>query len=311
MRQIRMLALGASLLALIGACGMGGGSTSPSPGPTIRVGSAGFYESALMAEIYAQVLEAHGYTVERQLQLGPRPTTFPALAGGDFDLMPEYIGSLLEFINQAAGEATSDPATTHGRLNERLAEQGLVALGYTQAEDKNALVVRQDTAQDYGLAASSDLAQVQGDLVWGLPAECATNPLCGGVLRDVYGIDYDQIRLVELDACGGEIATALNGGAVDIGQLCSTQPDIARFGFVVLEDDQATQPAENIAPIVRQQLLDGIGGAQALAAILDPVSQAMTTEELTELNVRVGVEQEDFGPVARDWLTEHDLLPGQ
>ncbi|HWH37900.1 MAG TPA: ABC transporter substrate-binding protein [Candidatus Limnocylindrales bacterium] len=308
MRTSRMLALGASLLALIGACGMGGGAT-PTAQVNIRIGSAGFYESALMAEIYAQVLEARGYTVTRNLQIGPRDTTLPAIERGDFDLMPEYIGSLLEFVNQSAGEATADSAQTHDRLQARLDGRGLTVLGYTPAQDKNTLVVRGDTAAELSLSRASDLAAVQAELVWGLPAECETNPLCGGVLRDVYGIDYDQIRLIELDACGAEIATALNGGAVDIGQLCSTQPDIARFGFVVLEDDRNTQPAENIAPIVRDDFLAQVGGADALAAILDPVSQAMTTDELTALNVRVGIEQEEFATVARDWLTEKGILP--
>ncbi|CAN5647941.1 ABC transporter substrate-binding protein [soil metagenome] len=309
MRKLRMVALGASLLVLASACGMGGGS-SPTPGPTIRIGSAGFYESALMAEIYAQVLEAHGYTVQRQLSIGPRPTTFPALEAGDFDLMPEYLGSLLEFINQGAGEASADSAATFTRLQERLADRGLTALGYTEAQDTNAIVVRDDTATEHNLTTVSDLAAVQDQLTWGLPPECETNPLCGGALRDAYGIDLANIELVELGACGGEIATALNGGAVDIGQLCSTQPDIARFNFVVLEDDQDTQPAENMAPIVRNDFLTTVS-AESLAALLDPVSQAMTTEDLTALNVRVGIDQEDFDVVARDWLTEKNLLPSQ
>lgn len=310
MRKLRMLALGASLMLLASGCGTGGGaSPSPSPQSTIVIGSAGFYESALMAEIYAQVLEANGFTVTRDLQIGPRQTTLPGIQVGEFDLMPEYIGSLLEEVNQGAGEATADSEATHQRLQDRLADLDLTVLGYTPAQDKNTLVVRQDTADEHGLARSSDLAAVQDELTWGLPAECATNPLCGGALRDEYGIEFEQITLVELDACGAEIATALNGGAVDVGQLCSTQPDIARFGFVVLADDRSTQPAENIAPIVRDDVLGRIG-QERLAGLLDPISGAMTTEDLTELNVRVGIDQEDFSVVARDWLQEKGLLPG-
>ena len=311
MRRIRMLALGASLLVLAGACGTGGGSPSATVQPTIRIGSAGFYESALMAEIYAQVLEANGYPVQRQLQIGPRPQTVPSLVSGEIDLMPEYIGSLLEFLNEGAGEASADSEATYAALQEELAERELTALGYTPAQDTNAFVVRPDTAQQYGLQTMSDLAAVQHELTWGLPPECATNPLCGDVLRDEYGIDFDTIELIELGACGAEIATALNGQAVDVGELCSTQPDIARFGFVVLDDDKGTQPAENIAPVVRDEWLEQAGGAAALAAILDPVSREMMTEELTELNVRVGIEQEDFSDVARDWLTEKGLLPSE
>jgi osmoprotectant transport system substrate-binding protein len=329
-----MLALGASTLVLLSACATGGGGTptptavaptqgEPTTGPTdavptggaggtILIGSAGFYESALMAEIYAQVLEANGFTVERQLEIGPRDVTLPSLIDGEIDMMPEYIGSTLEFlVRQAgdpAGEASGDPAATAEALAARAEEEGLTVLGYTEAQDSNAFVVRQDTADEHSLTQMSDLAAVQTELTWGLPPECETNPLCGGALTDTYGIDFATIEVVELGACGAEIATALNEGAVDIGELCSTQPDIVSFGFVVLEDDQATQPAENIAPIFNTASLDEVGGAEALAAILDPVSAAMDTETLTELNVRVGVEQEDYDVVATDWLTENGLL---
>ncbi len=332
MRISRTLALGASMLVLISACSTGGGSTpvpssppsgaSPSaaapgspdasaPGetPTIRVGSAGFYESALMAEIYAQVLEANGFEIERELQIGPRDVTFPALQSGEtIDMMPEYIGSLLEFANDNAGEASGDAAATAEALQAQLDELDLTALGYTAAIDTNAYVVRQDTADEYDLATMSDLADVQGELSWGLPPECVTNPLCGGALTDDYGIDLDAIDITELGACDAPMAQALNDGGIDVAQLCSTQPDIERFGFVVLEDDQATQPADAIAPVFRNEILEAAGGADALAALLDPVSDAMTTEELTALNVRVGLEQEDFGDVATDWLTENELL---
>ncbi len=319
MRSFRMLALGASLVVLAGACGTGGGSPSPqtpdvSPAAqTVRIGSAGFYESALIAEIYAQVLEAHGFTIDRQLQIGPRNVTFPALESGQFDLMPEYIGSMLEFVVQddgdPPGEATSDTQETLDRLRQRLQQRGLTVLGHTPAEDTNAFVVRSDTATQYSLARISDLTAVQNELTWGLPPECEVNPLCGGALRDAYGIDLDTIEIVELDACGGEIAAALSGGAVDVGELCSTQPDIVRFELVMLEDDQGTQPAENIAPIVRDEWLAAAGGEQAIAAILDPVSAALTTQALTDLNVRVGLDQEDFDVVAREWLEEQQLLP--
>lgn len=292
-------------------------SASGSPGAlvpgTVRIGSADFYESALMAEIYAQVLEANGFTVERQLEIGPRNITFPALAGGDdFDLMPEYIGSALEYLVAQAGdppgEASGDVEATVTALQTRLDEEGLTALGLTEAQDSNAFVVREETATELGLTSIGDLAPVAGDLAWGLPPECKTNPLCAGAL-ETYGIDFDSLDVTELAACSGEIAQALNGEGVDVGELCSTQPDIETFGFVVLEDDQGTQPAENIAPIARNEWLESAGGADAVAAVLDPVSAAMDTETLTALNVRVGVDQEDYDVVAQEWLTENGLLP--
>ncbi len=118
-------------------------------------------------------------------------------------------------------------------------------------------------------------------------------------------------HFTELGACGGEIAAALVNGGVQVGELCSTQPDIAQNGLVVLTDDLATQPADALAPVVRNDLLRALQAQGVdLASILDPVSAAITTEELTALNVRVGVNNEDVDVVAADFLTSKGLLPG-
>jgi osmoprotectant transport system substrate-binding protein len=182
--------------------------------------------------------------------------------------------------------------------------QGIEAtvLGITPGEDTNAFVVRQDTADEFGLASIGDLAAVQDQLVFGLPPECEANALCKGALEQ-YGIDFDAIQKELLAACDAPIADALAGGAVDVGELCSTQPAIALNGFVELADDLDTQPAENLAPVVRNDFLAGVdGGADAIAAILDPVSAAVTTEILTDLGVRVAIDQVDIEDVAAEFL---------
>jgi osmoprotectant transport system substrate-binding protein len=313
MRIHRTLALGAATLALfLSACSPGEGSGSPAAsgpassggdgeGATIVIGSAGFYEAQLMGEIYAQALEANGYTVERKLGVGPRDTTQPAIESGEFDLEPEYIGSLLTFLG---GDAAGDPEETFSRLQEQLAEVDLEALQYTPAQDQNAFVVRQETADELGLTTMSDLAEVAGDLVWGLPPECETNELCSGALEQ-YGISYGDLQIESYAACDAPVAQALNDGVVDVAELCSTQPDIERFNFVVLEDDLQTQPSENIAPIVRVEWLES--APDGFAEILNAVSEAMDTETLTSLGVRVAVDQEPIEDVADSWLTDNGL----
>jgi osmoprotectant transport system substrate-binding protein len=321
MRTYRRLALGAAVLALlVSACSSGEGSGSPSGAPdaegerTIVIGSAGFYEAQLMAEIYAQALEANGYTVERKLGIGPRDTTQPAIESGEFDLEPEYIGSLLTFLG---GEASGDPDETFDALQTALEEVGLTALDYAPAQDQNAFVVRSDTAEEDGLTTMSDLAAVATNYVWGLPPECETNALCAGIppLDDpegeregglaTYGMNYDDLNVEPYAACDAPVAQALNDGVVDVAELCSTQPDIERFNFVVLEDDMETQPAENIAPIVRTEWLDA--APADFADILNDVSAAMDTETLTTLGVRVAVDQEAVADVAADWLADNGL----
>jgi osmoprotectant transport system substrate-binding protein len=333
MRLNRMLALGASLLVLLSACTTGGGSTStpaasPSTGssPTgpaesgsaapsaelaqITIGSDGFYESKLVAEIYAQVLEHAGYPVERNLGLGAREVSAAALESGQIDLKPEYIGSGLGFYKKqglTTEDPTGDPATTAAALAEAVKSKDISVLDYSPGQDSNAFVVRKDTADSMNLATMTDLAAVASQLKWGLPPECATNPLCGGALKDAYGIDVTQLQVTPLAACDAPIAQALQSGAVDVAELCSTQPAIAQFGFVQLEDDKHTQPAENLAPLVRDDYLAKVDEA-AFAALLKAASDKLTTEELTKLGVQVAVDQKDVGDVARAWLTEQGLL---
>lgn len=327
MRIHRKLALGAALLALVvSACAPGEGSGSPTASDpatstgaegerSIVIGSAGFYEAQLMAEIYAQALEANGYTVERTLGIGPRDTTQPAHESGEFDLQPEYIGSLLTFLG---GTASGDPDETFGELGTALADVGLTALDFSPAQDQNAFVVRQETADENSLASISDLAGFAGDLVWGLPPECETNALCAGVAPEddpdadregglaEYGIDYDEIQIESYAACDAPVAQALNDGVVDVAELCSTQPDIERFNFVVLEDDLQTQPSDNIAPVVSIEWLES--APEDFADILNAVSAAMDTETLTSLGVQVAVDQEDVADVAAQWLMDNGLI---
>ncbi|HET6381501.1 MAG TPA: ABC transporter substrate-binding protein [candidate division Zixibacteria bacterium] len=321
MRHTRMPALGAVLLALvIGACTPGGsGTASPGTGsagessapgasqeekPTVRIGSQGFYESQLMAEIYAQALENAGYTVERSLAIGTREQTMPAILDGQIDMIPEYIGSLLR--GGLGGQPTGDSDETHHLLMEAAAEEGLSVLDYTPAQDTNAFVVRQETADEFSLTTMSDLAAVATELVWGLPPECETNPLCAGALEDAYGIPFAELEIEPLAACDAPIAEALNSGVVDVAELCSTQPAIEQFNFVVLEDDKATQPAENIAPLVRTEFVEA--APDDFAEVLNAVSAEMTTEDLTRLGVEVAVQQRDIAEVAAAWLEEKGLI---
>ena len=339
MRNHRTLTLGAALLALVvSACAPGEGSGSPTASDpvtsdpatsasagassstgaegerSIVIGSAGFYEAQLMAEIYAQALEANDYTVERTLGIGPRDTTQPAHEAGDFDLQPEYIGSLVTFLG---GTASGDPEETFAELETVLADVGLTPLEYAPAQDQNAFVVRQETADEFSLTTMSDLADVAGDLVWGLPPECETNALCAGIPPEddpdgdregglsEYGLEYSDLDVESYAACDAPVAQALNDSVVDIAELCSTQPDIERFNFVVLEDDLQSQPSENIAPIVSTEWLES--APDDFVEILNAVSAAMDTETLTSLGVQVAVDQEDVADVATQWLTDNGL----
>jgi osmoprotectant transport system substrate-binding protein len=306
-----MLALGAVSLVLVGACGLGGGSK-----PTLKIGSVGFDEARVMAEIYAQTLEANGYTVDRAgIGLGQRPVVAPAIESGQIDLQPEYIGSRLSYElkanpNPSVPNSGSDSAANFTNLQTVLTPKNLTALGYTPAIDTNAFVVRSDTAAQFNLAKMSDTAAVQGQLKWGLATDCPTNALCGapGGALESYGLTQQTLAGATLLApCDTPMADALKNGTIDVAELCSTQPDILVNGWVVLVDDKKTQPADNISPIVRNDYLAKVDRA-SFEKLLNDVSAAIDTATLAELYKEVSVDKKDPHDVAATWLKSKGFI---
>jgi osmoprotectant transport system substrate-binding protein len=317
MRIFRGLALGASMLALISACSTGGGGSNAPAGstsastaannPTIKIGSDGFYEAKLMAEIYGQTLEANGYKVDRTaIGIGARKVSAPALESGQFDLKPEYIGSGLAFYEP--GKQTGDPKANQTALQTVLKTKGggITVLDFSPAADQNAFVVRKDTADQFKLTKMSDLTAVQAQLKLGVATDCPTNPVCGAALKSAYGIDV--AKATKLSACDTPMAQALLGKTIDVGELCSTQPDIAVNGWVVLQDDKATQPADNLAPLVRDDLLAKLADKAGFQKILNDVSAKMDTATLTDLNKQIAVDKKDIAAVATAWLKTNGFV---
>ncbi len=302
MRMTRWLALGASLLVLLSACGTGGGSK-----PTIKVGSDGFYEAKLLAEIYGQALEAKGYTVDRTaIGIGGRKVSAPALESGQFDLKPEYIGSGLGYYDST--KISHDPAAEKTALQAILGAKGggIAVLDYSPATDSNAFVVRKETADQFHLAKMSDLTPVATQLKFGVATDCPTNPVCGPALKTAYGIDVANATL--LSACDTPMVQALSGKTIDVGELCSTQPDIKINGWVALDDDKGTQPAENIVPLVRNDLLTKLGtNADAFKKVLNDVSAALDSTTLEDLGKQISVDKKDIAAVAKAWLQSKGL----
>lgn len=279
-------------------------TASVAPKSKIRIGSDGSYESELMGEIYSQVLENAGYDVERTFGRGSRQEPIVVMDTGDIDLIAVYVGSGLGFFDEEL--ITGDGEANATALQEALRSKGTTILGITSGENTNAFVVRADTSDSLGLTKMSQLGAVQDQFKWGLPSDCATNLRCENALEE-YGITYPPKQLETLSACDPSMATALESKAIDVAVLCSSQPAIAQFGFVILEDELDTQPAENIAPLVRDDYLATVDAA-AFQGLLDAASAKISTEELRKLGVLIDVEKQDIEDVARDWLTQQDLL---
>jgi osmoprotectant transport system substrate-binding protein len=301
MRTPRVLALGITLLVLFGACS--GGATPAAKAP-IKIGSDNFYESKLVAEIYAQVLENAGYTVERKFGLGSRQERIPTMDAGQIDLVPEYVGSGLGFYDKT--KITADGQKNADALQAALTPKNITVLAISPGQDQNAFAVRKEDATGKSLAKISDLVPIQDTLKWGLPSDCDTNPLCAGALKE-YGLAYPPKQRTALGACDVPMAQALQGKAIDVAEFCSTQPAIAQFGFVVLQDDKGTQPAENLAPLVRNDYLAKVDKT-AFSKLLNDASAKLTTDALTQMGVDVAVNQKDVGEVAKTFLTAQGLI---
>lgn len=294
--------LAAVLLAA--SCARGGppATTTALDDDAITVASFNFPESVLVGEIYAQALEGEGFAVKRQLGLGARELVEPSLERGLVEFVPEYSGSALEFLTRGEGLATSDEALTHDRLEEVFAERGVAVLAPAPAQDQNGFAVTRETADRYGLRSISQLVPEAPELAFGGPPECPERPLCLGGLEDVYGLEFGTFE--SLDAGGPVSVTALRSGTVDVALLFTTDAAIDRYDFVLLYDDLGLQPAENVTPVVREEVVQEHG--DAFVRLVDSVSALLTTGDLRELNARLA-EGETPREVAAAWLAEHGL----
>jgi osmoprotectant transport system substrate-binding protein len=289
---------------VLGACGGGdgggdGAGTESKGDITVGVSGA-FAENQIVAEMYAQVLEDAGYNVDRQLDIGARDVSQSALNSGEIDVVPEYLSSLLLFLDPNA-TAVSDTAESAEKVRALLEGKGLVLLEPSEADDTNAIVVTEETAEERNLEKVSDLAPIAGELTFGGPPECPERPLCQIGLMETYGINFKEFKA--LDVGGALTVAALDGGEVDVALLFSTSSVIKDRGFVVLEDDKGLQAADNITPLIREEVNN-----EEITELLNSVSEKLTTENITDLNARVELDKEEPEDVAREFLEDEGLI---
>ncbi len=278
------------------------------PKPTVKVGSFNFDESEILQELYAQVLETNGYTIERHARLGNREIVEPALESGQIDLVPEYLATVEAFIagkNSTPSKATSDPAATQTALQALLTPKNLTVLDFAQAVDTNGFVVTKATADKYKLAKMSDLQPVAGQLVLGGPPECPQRPFCLLGLQQTYNLQFKDFK--PLDAGGPLTVTALTSdpAQIDVGLLFTTDPNITVKNLVLLDDDKHLQLADNVAPLVRNAILSAGADAKTL---LNSVTAKLTTADLTTMNNDVGNNHKDAKDVAKAYLQSKGLI---
>jgi osmoprotectant transport system substrate-binding protein len=305
MRALFPKAIIAFLVAAIVASACGG-TTSPGTGaakPTVIIGSTNFSEQLILGELYAQLLEANGYPVTRKFNLGAREIVFPALTSGQIDMEIDYLATLLAFVNKNATGST-DPKVTAAALQKELDSKSLTVLDYAPAVDQNGFVVTKATADKLKLAKLSDVAPVGNQLVLGGPPECPTRPFCALGLKNVYGITFKDFK--PLDTGGPLTVAALKAGQIDVGLLFTSDSTIAVNGFVLLEDDKHLQLSDNVAPVVRNDLI--AKAPSDFKALVNSIAPKLTTAELTAMNKQNDIDKTDPKAIASAWLKKQGLI---
>lgn len=309
--KFALLAAGALLLAACSSSDGGdSGSASPSAdaGAPVTIATTNFSETKILASMYQQVLKAKGVDASIK-ELTTREVIIPALQEGQVQITPEYLGSLTEYLNKqengsdAKQIATGDTQATFAAAQQLAGATGLTLLQPSAAQDQNAFAVTQDFAGQNNLSTLSDLGTYsqQSPITLGGPPECPKRPFCQPGLEETYGVDVGSF--VPLDAGGPLTIQALNQGKVNVGVVFSSSGSIAANNLVVLEDDKGLQTAENILPALYTPAV-----TETITAALDPVSAALTTDELQQLNQQVEIDRRSPEKVAQEWLTSEGLL---
>ena len=257
-------------LALAGLAMVAVGGTASAQ--RVVVGSTNFVEQLILANIYAEVLEDRGIEVEKRLNLGSREIVYPALTSGEIDILPEYTGALLAYLSEGGEIPARKPDEVAEKLRAALPDN-LELLEPADAQNKDTLVVRAETAEKHGLKTFSDLAAVSGDMIVGGPPEMKTRRIGLEGLKDFYGIEFAQFR--PLDAGGPVTTGALQNGDIDVARMFTTQGVIDARGWVVLEDDKELSPAQNLVPVARAEVLD-----DTIRNALNEISASLTDKGL-------------------------------
>lgn len=279
--------------------GSGGGSGSDAGGATagaVVIGSQAYYSNEIIAELFAQVLEAEGMTVDRQYQIGQREVYIPELESGALDVLPEYLGNLLQHYDPDATSAA--PEELHSALGEALPEN-LRVLEFAEASDQDSYTTTSAFAAENSLAAIGDLAGIEG-LQIAANSEFEVRPYGPEGAREVYGV---EVSVVPVEDSGGPLTVqALTDGDVQLANIYTADPSIATNDLVVLEDPESMILAQNVVPLVSENV------DEAAEAAINTVIAALTAEDLVELNRQSVEDQSSSADIASTWLGEKGLV---
>ena len=295
MTALTVAALGLTLTA----CGGDPTEGEKAATDTITIGSAAFPENEIIAEIYAQALEAKDVKVEKKLNIGAREAYIPALENGEIDLLPEYSGNLLLYVDKDATATAPDEVIA--ALGDALPEN-LEILEASEAEDKDSLNVTPEFSEKEGVTSIADLKKIKGLKVGGNP-EFKERPYGVPGMEKVYGITGVKFTAIS-DSGGPATLKALLDGKVDVANIYSTTPSILANKLVTLEDPESMIAAQNVVPLINSDK-----ASDEVKEVLNGISAELTTADLLDLNSKnQGDDKTAPAELAKQWLTDKGLI---
>ncbi len=290
----------------------GGNASAPAAGGgSVVVGSDNFAESVLLADIYGQALAAKGYDVSYKLNIASREVTYGLLKSGTITLKPEYNGALLSYLDSLVKANT--PQTSTDQVDAAITKEldpKLELLKPAAAQDNDTLTLSKQAAGKYNMKQGSSIADFitalnGGSFSIGAAAEFQTRYQGILGLEQAYGLKASQITFKSLDAGGTLTETALSQGAVDSGDLFTTDPTISQNGLVTLSDPKNIFGLQNVVPLVNKTALN-----QAGVDALNAVDAKLDSATLLELDVKAQIQKQDPATVAKQWLASVGLVTG-
>ncbi len=296
--RIVLRVLVVALVLLVGA--LGGQAVSGAGKFTLRIGSKNFTEQFILAEMYAQALEAKGYQVERFINLGGTLIAHEAVRTGKIDMYPEYTGTALK--NMVKAPAPNDPEIVYKTVKDFYEKNfGLTWLDQSKMNNTYILVLRPDTAQRYRLKTNSDLAKVANQLVIGTGPEWGDREDGLPGLKRVYGIVFKEWKPMNI----GLRYQALQNRQIDVVNGYSTDGEISALKLATLVDDKGFWPPFHVAPVIRKTIAVNYPG---VVQILNSVTALVTDAGQSDLNWQVDGKKQEPRDVAREFLKQHGLV---
>jgi osmoprotectant transport system substrate-binding protein len=291
---------------LLAACGSSNGGSAnggaTAKKTTITIGATNFEEQEIVANLYGDVLKHAGYTVKVEPALGTRAVVVPAIEHGQIDIEPDYAASLLGYLHGGNPQPAGDQIATAVAADQTaLSSFGVTVLPASQALDTNVFAVTKATASQDHLTTISSLAPYASKLTLGGPPECPTFAGCEPGLKKVYGLNFASFK--SLDEAGPLSVAALKNGEVQVVELFSSDGNVVSNNFVALTDNKHLEGADYIVPVIRKSV-----DTSAVRAALAGVDNALTTDQISKLNLDVTADKQQPAAVAETWLKSHNLL---